>query len=93
MKLIAAGLTLIFLGFILLFLGVVLQVQTPQTTTSSSPQFAGLVLLGPIPIAFGNVPPSVLSNLIIVGVVFTIIMLIIYLIMFIIGRKTTRAPF
>ncbi|AKA73771.1 DUF131 domain-containing protein [Saccharolobus solfataricus] len=92
MKLIGAGLTLIFLGFVLLFLGALSQVQPSQTTTSS-PQFAGLVLVGPIPIAFGNVPPSVLSSLIVVGVVFTIIVLIIYLIMFIVARKTAKAPF
>ncbi|WP_338600776.1 DUF131 domain-containing protein [Sulfolobus tengchongensis] len=95
MKLIVAGFVLVFLGFMLLFLGSILQaVQVSQNaTTTSSPQFAGLVLIGPIPIAFGNVPPSILSNLIIVGVIFTIIFLIIYLIMFIIGRRATKSPF
>lgn len=91
MKLIAAGFALILVGFMLIFLGVLMQSSLNVATTPNT-QFAGLILLGPIPIAFGNVPASTLSNLIIVGVIFTIIMLIIYLIMFIIGRRTTRFP-
>ncbi|MEM0016414.1 MAG: DUF131 domain-containing protein [Saccharolobus sp.] len=90
MKLITAGLILIFIGFALLFLGMLQSPSVPST--SSNTQFAGIILLGPIPIAFGNVSPNILSNLVIVGVVFSILVLIIYLIMFIIARKSAKYP-
>ncbi|TRM78538.1 DUF131 domain-containing protein [Sulfolobus sp. B1] len=94
MKLIVASIILMFIGFLLVFASILSPpyATTQSTSATSSPQFAGLILIGPIPIAFGNVPSSVLGNLVIVGVIFTIILLIIYLIMFIIARKNARFP-
>ncbi|QIW23197.1 DUF131 domain-containing protein [Sulfolobus sp. S-194] len=85
MKLIYAGLGLIFLGIIILTLA---SVSPTNVSTTTSGGFAGIVFLGPIPIVFGAGNPSQLPYLFIFGIVFTIIALIFFLLPWIIGRKT-----
>jgi uncharacterized protein (TIGR00304 family) len=71
--LIIAGIIIIFLGMILIFVGTALQ----STSKSSEVHTGGVILIGPIPIIFGND-----KGLIITGVVFAIVIMILYYFLF-----------
>ncbi|WP_396654710.1 TIGR00304 family membrane protein [Methanosarcina baikalica] len=67
------GATVIFVGFIVLLLGVVLTVlQHP-----ASSQMGGLIMLGPIPIAFGS-SPEITINMLGIGLLVTILYLFLW---------------
>ncbi|BAB65328.1 MULTISPECIES: TIGR00304 family membrane protein [Sulfurisphaera] len=84
MKLIYAGIGLIFLGIIILTLA---SISSTTVSTTTNGGFAGVVFLGPIPIVFGAGNPSQLPYLFIFGILFTIIALIFFVLPWIIGRK------
>lgn len=65
------GIILVFLGFILLFLGTLL------SAGGGNGDFGGLILIGPIPIAFGS-SPEITSTMLWAGVVLALV----YLFMF-----------
>lgn len=71
--LIIAGIIVIFLGMILIFVGTALQ----STSKSSEVHTDGVILIGPIPIIFGND-----KGLIITGVVFAIVIMVLYYFLF-----------
>jgi uncharacterized protein (TIGR00304 family) len=71
--LIIAGIIIIFLGMILIFVGTALQ----STSKSSEVHTGGVILIGPIPIIFGND-----KGLIITGVVFAIVIMVLYYFLF-----------
>ncbi|HWQ44196.1 MAG TPA: DUF131 domain-containing protein [Methanosarcina barkeri] len=67
------GATVIFVGFIILLLGVVLTIlQHP-----ASSQMSGLIMLGPIPIAFGS-SPEITTNMLGIGLLVTILYLFLW---------------
>ena len=56
------GITIIFIGFITVFLSVILtMLQNPGGS-----QMGGIILIGPIPIAFGS-SPEITSNMLWLG--------------------------
>ena len=71
--LITAGIIVIFLGVILIFIGTALQ----STSKTSEVHTGGVILIGPIPIIFGND-----KGLIITGIIFAIIIMVLYYFLF-----------
>ena len=67
------GATVTFIGFIILLLGVIL--TTLQHPASS--QMGGLIMLGPIPIAFGS-SPEITTNMLGIGLLVTILYLFLW---------------
>ena len=71
--LVIAGIIVIFLGMILIFVGTALQ----STSKNSEVHTGGIILIGPIPIIFGND-----KSLIITGVIFAVIIMVLYYFLF-----------
>ncbi|AFV24650.1 hypothetical protein Mpsy_2446 [Methanolobus psychrophilus R15] len=65
------GIILLFIGFILVFLG------TLFSSGESNSGFGGLILIGPIPIAFGS-SPAITSTMLWAGVVLAFVYLFMY---------------
>ncbi|WP_288069156.1 DUF131 domain-containing protein [Methanolobus sp.] len=63
------GSLLIFLGFFLVFAGVIV------SSFSGSGDFGGLVMIGPVPIAFGS-SPEITSSMLWAGVLIAVIYLL-----------------
>jgi uncharacterized membrane protein len=87
MQLSKIGLIMIFTGFLLLFLTIGLSASFIQSTNF---QYGGLILIGPLPIFFGNYPSSDISSIILFGIFLTIIAIIMYIVSLIILRRTNR---
>jgi len=67
------GATVTFVGFIILLLGVVLTIlQHP-----ASSQMGGLIMIGPIPIAFGS-SPEITTNMLGLGLIVSILYLFLW---------------
>ena len=64
-KAIQIGILLIFLGFILVFLGML------SSAGDSNGEFGGVLLIGPIPIAFGS-SPEITTSMMWAGVIIAI---------------------
>lgn len=62
------GIILVVLGFFLVFAGIIL------SAFNGTGEFGGLILIGPIPIAFGSAP-EITSSLIWAGVIIAVIYL------------------
>lgn len=71
--LIIAGIIAVFIGIIIIFIGSVLQ----STSKTEEVHIGGVIMIGPIPIIFGND-----KRLIIIGVIFAIILMVLYYILF-----------
>jgi uncharacterized protein (TIGR00304 family) len=71
--LIIAGIIVVFVGIILIIIGSI----TQSTSKSTEVQSGGIILIGPIPIIFGND-----KSLILTGVIFAIIIMVLYYILF-----------
>ena len=71
--LIIAGIIIVFIGMIIIFIGSVLQL----TSKTEEVHTGGVIMIGPIPIIFGND-----KGLIITGVIFAIILMVLYYILF-----------
>jgi uncharacterized protein (TIGR00304 family) len=65
------GIILLFIGFILVLLG------TLFSSGESNSGFGGLILIGPIPIAFGS-SPAITSTMLWAGVVLAFVYLFMY---------------
>lgn len=72
-SLIISGIIVIFVGILLVFIGTALQ----ASSKTSEVHTGGVILIGPIPIIFGND-----KSLIIIGVVFAIIIMILWYVLF-----------
>lgn len=81
---ILAGILVIFIGFILLFVGTAMQGTTgsQQTAKTTDVKTGGVILIGPIPIIFGND-----KGMVITGVVMAIIIMILAYLLFYRGLK------
>ncbi|MGB9940766.1 TIGR00304 family membrane protein [Methanosarcina sp.] len=67
------GATVTFVGFIILLLGIVLTIlQHP-----ASSQMGGLIMIGPIPIAFGS-SPEITTNMLGLGLIVSILYLFLW---------------
>lgn len=75
--LIITGILVIFIGFILVFLGTALQ----GTNKTSDMKTGGVVLIGPIPIIFGNDKDTIIT-----AVIMAIILIIISYFLFYRGK-------
>jgi len=68
-----AGAAVTFIGFIILLLGIVLTISQH----SASSQMGGVIMIGPIPIAFGS-SPEITTNMLGIGLIFTILYLFLW---------------
>ena len=75
-SLILIGITAIVIGMILIFLGTALQ-TTAKTEKREQIKTGGIVLIGPIPIIFGND-----KGMIIIGIIAAIIIIILTYLLF-----------
>jgi uncharacterized protein (TIGR00304 family) len=75
-SLIFIGITALILGMVLIFLGAALQTTT-QTEKEGKISTGGIILIGPIPIIFGND-----KNLIIIAIFAAIIIIILSYLLF-----------
>ena len=87
-SLILIGFLVVMLGIIMIFLGTLLQSSSNNQTNSpdsdtqkTDVQTGGVIMIGPIPIIFGNN-----KGMVGVSVVFAIILMIIYFLLFYRGR-------
>ena len=71
---IKAGIALIFIGAVLLFAGMILSAQKAD--------FAGLIMIGPVPVAFGTSPDITLAAM--------FLGLVLMLMFFILGRRSEK---
>lgn len=92
MKLITAGIILTFVGFMVVFLSALIPaiVSTHTATTSPSGGFAGLVMIGPIPIFIGSAPNGSLSTIVGLGIILTIIAIIFFVISWLLAYKWAK---
>lgn len=84
--LILAGFGVVMLGIIMIFLGSVLQSSSNNQSNSSDSsntniQTGGVIMIGPIPIIFGNN-----KGMVGVSVAFAIVLMVIYFLLFYRGR-------
>ena len=85
--LIFLGVILMFIGFFMITLGMILpntvtkENHEEQKTEESNVKYSGVVMIGPIPIVFGNSP-----TLMIISILITILM-VIWTFLFVIGLK------
>ena len=79
-RLLSIGFAIIFIGVLMVALGSFIGSESGGSTSSG-----GFILIGPIPIVFGNGPNSrVLAE---VGLVITLVMVTIYLVSFFVWRS------
>lgn len=71
--LVIAGIIVIFIGIMLIFVGTLLQ----STSENTEVHTGGIIMIGPIPIIFGND-----KGLVITGVIFAIVIMVLYYILF-----------
>lgn len=83
MRLTIIGFLLIFIGMLLIIFGSISQVA-PQSTSSA---VGGFILIGPIPIFFGAGPHQALLPLVTLGIIFTVIYIIFFILSIYIFRK------
>ncbi len=76
------GLAMLFIGFLVVVAGMI-------TASGSYASSGGFILIGPIPIVFGNGPNS--GTLAIVGAALTAVMVAVYLLSFLLWRRN-RSP-
>ncbi|MEM0174427.1 MAG: DUF131 domain-containing protein [Sulfolobaceae archaeon] len=90
MKLITLGIVLTLLGFLLIILSSISLIQI--SSSGSNIQYGGVILIGPLPIFFGNIPNGDISSLITFGIVLTIISILLYIISILLirGRQQQR---
>jgi uncharacterized protein (TIGR00304 family) len=85
--LILTGFGVVMLGVVMIFLGTVLQSSTNNQVNSDSDssktniQTGGVIMIGPIPIIFGNN-----KGMVGVSVAFAIVLMVIYFLLFYRGR-------
>lgn len=89
LSLLGLGLFLVFIGFALVFIGSIASIPS-STTTSSSTAVGGLVLIGPFPIFFGYGPENLLFPMVLFGIIFTVIVIIFYIITWYMFRKSQQ---
>jgi uncharacterized protein (TIGR00304 family) len=67
------GLAVTFIGFITVFLGIILTtLQSPESS-----HIGGIILIGPIPIAFGS-SPEITANMLGIGLLVAILYLFLW---------------
>jgi uncharacterized protein (TIGR00304 family) len=85
--LIFLGIILMFIGFFMITLGMILpntvakENHEEQKTEESSVKYSGVVMIGPIPIVFGNSPTLMIISILIA------ILMIVWMFLFVIGLR------
>ena len=85
--LIFLGIILMFIGFFMITLGMILpstvakEEHEEQKTKESNVKYSGVVMIGPIPIVFGNSPTLMIISILIA------ILMIVWMFLFVIGLK------
>ena len=72
---ILAGFAVVILGVLMIFIGTALQSSSGSSKTEI--HTGGVIMIGPIPIIFGND-----RGLVVMGVIFAVVLMIIYFILF-----------
>ncbi|MEA1984218.1 MAG: DUF131 domain-containing protein [Euryarchaeota archaeon] len=67
------GFSLIIIGFLMVLAGTVLQF----IQGANNKHFGGLVMIGPIPIAFGS-SPEITSTMLVIGLLFLVVYLLMW---------------
>ena len=79
------------IGMLLIFLGILFIVASSISNVSvSNGGFAGVIMIGPIPIVIGGGNPSMMPTLLTFALIFTIIALLFYLIPLLLARKARQ---
>ncbi|BFH73396.1 DUF131 domain-containing protein [Sulfurisphaera javensis] len=91
MKLVYAGIGLLFLGIIILTLASISNIPISQTTTSGG--FTGVIFIGPFPIIIGAGNSSQLPYLFTFGIIFTIIAIIFFILPWIFNQKSRGSSY
>lgn len=71
--LVLSGIIVIFIGIILIFIGTAMQASSKNSEVHTG----GVILIGPIPIIFGND-----KSMIVIGIVFAIIIMVLWYLLF-----------
>lgn len=74
-SIVLAGFAVVIIGMLMIFIGSILQASSSSSKTEV--HTGGVILIGPIPIIFGND-----KQLIVFGVIFAIIIMILYYLLF-----------
>ncbi|MCX8188931.1 MAG: DUF131 domain-containing protein [Nitrososphaeria archaeon] len=69
------GLTLFILGFILIFIGIILSIFTKIAAGEAKVEGGGVVLIGPVPIAFGTS-----GKWVVIALVLALALMVVYII-------------
>ena len=72
---IIAGIIAIFIGFILIFIGTILQGTASKTGEVKT---GGVILIGPIPIIFGNDTGSIITVVILAIILMVVVYILFY---------------
>lgn len=73
--LVLAGIIVIFIGFILVFAGSALQTSSSKTTDVKT---GGVILIGPIPIIFGNDKGTIITTVILAIILIILVYFLFY---------------
>lgn len=71
--LVLSGIIVIFIGIIIIFIGTAMQASSKNSEVHTG----GVILIGPIPIIFGND-----KSMIVIGIVFAIIIMVLWYLLF-----------
>ncbi len=80
MRLTLIGFLVILVGMALVIIGSLSSVTSPTTSQTQSSAVGGVILIGPFPIVFGYGNTSQLVPLFVLGIAFTLIALVLYLV-------------
>jgi uncharacterized membrane protein len=79
-KMLSLGIVIVFVGFLVVVMGSLIGSGTGGSTSAG-----GFILIGPIPIVFGNGPNS--GMLAEIGLAITLVMVVMYLVSFFVWRS------
>lgn len=91
MKLIYAGIGLLFLGIIIITLASITNVTPTYTSTSGG--FTGVIFIGPFPIIIGAGNSQQLPYLFAFGIIFTILALLFFLLPWILSQRSNKSRY
>ena len=76
-KLIFLGIILVVIGFVIMFIGTILTAYKSEASKESKTKIGGVVLIGPVPLIFGNDTQTVNLTLIL-AIILTIIAIFLF---------------
>ncbi len=95
MKLVTLGIILTLIGFMVVFIAALLPAVTvapssaPTSSATSGGTF-GFILIGPFPIIIGSAPSGTVSTLVGLGIIFTIIAIIFFVVSWLLAYRWSK---